>query len=333
MLGIDVSKATLTGTLIIARDQRPQWEMTVPNTAAGIARLVQRTAPTCPWVVEPTGIYSRAVVAQATAAGRSVLMAQPKRAKAYLASIQPRAKTDRLDSRGLALYGLAATLRPYPIKSEAMERIDQLLAARKGISRSLASLRQQRTVLPYAAASLTAAITALVHEQDDLDRRIAAATAAERAVRDVVRRLDGIPGIGPVTASAVASCLTTKVFAHPDQFVAYVGLDVRVKESGQRRGQRTLSKHGDAELRRLLYLCALANVRARDTTNPFKQQYTQEVAKGLPTTAALCAVARKLARTCWSLVRHGSVYEATRVHQPPPTRETTTRTVETPHTP
>jgi transposase len=332
MLGIDVSKATLTGTLILARDQRPQWEMTVPNTAAGIARLVRRTSPDCPWVVEPTGVYSRAVVTQGIAAGRPVLMAQPKRAKAYLASVQPRAKTDRLDSRGLALYGLAATLRPYPVKSEAMERIDQLLAARTGISRSLASLRQQRAVLPYAAAPLTAAITALEGEQAELDRRIAAATQAETAVAVVVRALDGVPGIGPVTASAVASCLTTKSFAHPDQFVAYVGLDVRVRDSGQRRGQRALTKQGDAELRRLLYLCALANVRVRDPANPFKQQYAQEVAKGLPTTAALCAVARKLARVCWSLVRHGTQYEATRVHHQP-TSETTACNRERSNTP
>lgn len=211
MLGIDVSKATLTGTLVVARDQRPLWEMTVPNNAVGIARLVQRTTPECPWVVEPTGLYSRAVVQQGSAAGRAVLMAQPKRAKADLASVQPRAKTDRVDSHGLALYGLAATLRPYPVKSEAMERIDQLLAARKGISRSLASLRQQRAVLPHAVAPLTAAITALTHEQAEIDRQIAAATAADAAVHTVVHALDGVPGIGPVTANAVASCLTTKV--------------------------------------------------------------------------------------------------------------------------
>ena len=37
MLGIDVSKATLTGTLVQARDRRPEWEMTVPNTVAGVA--------------------------------------------------------------------------------------------------------------------------------------------------------------------------------------------------------------------------------------------------------------------------------------------------------
>ncbi len=241
MLGIDVSKATLTGTLVVARDQRPLWEMTVPNNAVGIARLVQRTTPECPWVVEPTGLYSRAVVQQGSAAGRAVLMAQPKRAKADLASVQPRAKTDRVDSHGLALYGLAATLRPYPVKSEAMERIDQLLAARKGISRSLASLRQQRAVLPHAVAPLTAAITALTHEQAEIDRQIAAATAADAAVHTVVHALDGVPGIGPVTANAVASCLTTKVL-RPSRSVRCLS-GTRCPGARQRAAARAAGAH------------------------------------------------------------------------------------------
>ena len=71
MLGIDVSKATLTGTLLVTRDQPPVWAMTVPNTPAGITRLIQRSTPQDPWVVEPTGRYSQPLVVQARAAGRA----------------------------------------------------------------------------------------------------------------------------------------------------------------------------------------------------------------------------------------------------------------------
>lgn len=313
MLGIDVSKETLTAAFVMAQTRRCAWEMTVPNTAQGIRQLIRRTSPTDAWVVEPTGVYSQAVVREGQAADRTVLLAQPKRAKAFLAAVQPRAKTDRVDSRGLALYGLLATLRPFPVTSEAMERIEQLLAARKGISESLARLRQQRAVLPSAAGPLTAAIAALEGQQRAVDRQLVEA----RTLLPVVSVLAEIPGIGPVTATAVAICLATKPFDHPDQFVAYIGLDTRVRESGEQKGRRALSKQGDAELRRLLYLCAQANVRSRDPENPFKQQYEREKAKGLTTTGALCAVARKLARTCWSLAAHGTRYEATRVHHQP----------------
>ncbi len=328
MLGIDVSKETLTATFVTAETRHCAWEMTVPNTAQGMRRLLARTAPTDAWVVEPTGVSSQAVVRAGQAADRAVLLAQPKRAKAFLAAVQPQAKTDRVDSRGLALSGLSAALRPFPVKSEAMERIAQLLTARKGISASLARLRQQREALPHAAAPLAAAITALAEQQRAVDRQLAQA----RTALPVVTALQEVPGIGPVTTTAVAACLTTKRFDHPDQFVASIGLDTRVRESGQQRSRRALSKQGDAERRRLLYLCAQANLRSRDPENPFKRQYEGEKAKGLTTTGALCAVARKLARTCWSLERHGTRDAATRVHHQP-TMGMTDRTVECSKTP
>lgn len=313
MLGIDVSKATLTCTLVDPHERRVCWGTTVPNAATGIARLMQRTAAHCAWVVEPTGRYSDLVVQRARDAGRTVLLAQPKRAKAFLAAVSPRAKTDRVDSDGLALYGLATPLRPFPVKGETMAQIEQLLAARKGISESMARLRQQQAALPQAQIYLATAIAALHREQQGIEQQLAVLTRQETAVA----RLQGIPGVGPVTAAAVAVCLTSKEFGHPDQFVAYVGLDIRVRDSGQRRGQRTLSHHGDAEIRRLLYLCAQANLRSKEPENPFRQQYERERAKGLSSTGAVCAVARKPARTCWSLVTHGTEYEGARVnHQP-----------------
>ena len=313
MLGVDVSKATLACAFVEPTTRQCVWEVTVPNSAAGVAQVLRRTPAGSAVVVEPTGRYSDLVVQAGRAAGRAVLLAQPKRARAFLASLSPRAKTDRVDSRGLAMYGVSVPLAPFPDKSEAMIEVEQLLQARKGISERMARLRQQQQALPYAAGPLAAAIAALADQQAELDRQIASATRTTTAVA----RLDAIPGVGPVTAAAVATCLGGKQFDHPDQFVAYVGLDVRVRESGQRRGQGALSKQGDAELRRLLYLCAQANLRVRDPENPFKAQYARERAKGMSSTAATCAVTRKLARTCWSLVRHEADYDAKRVGQQP----------------
>lgn len=317
MLGIDVSKRELSCSWLDADTQHVVWEAAVPNTADGITQLLRQTPATMPWVVEPTGIYSQRVVQTAQQAGRHVLQASPKAAKAFLSAVSPRAKTDRLDGRGLAQYALAVPLRAYPQKSAEVEQIEQLLAARKGISESLARLGQQRTALPAAATTLDAAIAALQAQRDDLDQQLATVTA-QSAVAELVQRFLAVHGIGQVTATAVATCLTSKRFHHPDQLVAYLGLDVQVRESGQRHGQRTVSKQGDAELRRLLYLCAQANQRSSDPANPFKQQYLRELGKGLPATAALCAVARKLARTCWSMATHGTEYDPARVQQQPP---------------
>lgn len=316
VLGIDTSKETLECTLLDARTRRRLWSQTVPNTPAGITKLLKKTPPEAPWVIEPTGHYSREAVQQATKAGRQVLLAPPRKAKSFLRSLQSRAKTDRLDSFGLALFALSQPLAPYPIKSEMAEQMDQLLLARRGISQALSSLKQQRKALDHAREPLTEAIQALTKQLRALDKKIAVlcSTVPEFCAVAVLLK---VPGIGPVTAAAVTCRLQGKQFARADQFVAYVGLDVDVAQSGQHKGQRGLTRQGDALLRHLLYLCAQSSLRSK---NPlFRQQYDRERAKGLPTTAAVCAVARKLAKLCWSLVRYGTEFDPARVYQAPRT--------------
>lgn len=314
MLGIDTSKKSLQCALRDPKNECVLWNKDFTNSPAGVALLLKHTPADTPWVIEPTGRYSLSVVRQAQAAGRTVLLAPPRQAKFYLQSLQSRAKTDKLDAKGLAQFALSRKLGPYPVKEEALDMLDQLLSARKGISNSISRLQLQANELPHAKEVLQEAISSLKAQLNSLDKKISAQTSKEPKLA-IAQKLRKVPGIGSVTAAAVASRLAAKSFAHPDQFVAYVGLDIDIRESGNRKGQRGLTHQGDAELRRLLFCCAKSSLRAKNS--PFKAQYEREKAKGLPTTAALCAVARKMAKLCWSLHRHNADYDADRVYQAP----------------
>lgn len=243
-----------------------------------------------------------------------MLLAPPRQAKAFLTRLQSRAKTDKLASKGLARYGLSQPLAPYPVKEAAVETIDPLLAARKGLSNSVSRLQWQANELPQAKEVLQDAISDLKTRIKALDKPLAEARAQEPKMA-ITKQLRSVPGIGAVTATAVASRLTAKSFAHPDQFVAYIGLDIDIGQSGNKKGTRGLTHQGDAELRRLLYGCAQSSLRATDS--PFKAQYERELAKGLSTPAALCWVARKMAQLCGSLHKHNAVYDPDRVYQAP----------------
>jgi len=316
ILALDVSQEHLVTALVLPGQARTQ-ERTVPNTAAGIRQLLDRTPPDCCWVLEPTGRYSNLAVDQARAAGRDVLMAEPRRAKSFLRSGPERAKSDRLDSRGLVAYSSAQPLPLYPRPSAVIEQVQQLLSARKGLSQALSRLQQQRRELPHAAAVLEAACAPLREQLRVLEGQLAAlATDPDRkAELGATTRLDAVPGVGPVTAAAANACLQLRQFSHPDQFVAYIGLDITVRDSGKKVGKRQVSQRGDAELRRLIFLAAQANLRVAGS--PFRQQYDRERSKGLAHTAAVCAVGRKLAKVLWALWKHGGEYTPERVYQQP----------------
>jgi transposase len=94
--------------------------------------------------------------------------------------------------------------------------------------------------------------------------------------------------------------LFTRVpFTSADAVVAFAGLDPRANDSGHKRGRRSLSKRGPAELRRLLYNAAMSAAR----TKVWKPAYEHERNKSLPSTAALVILARRLLRIAFALFK------------------------------
>src|SRR5438067_8566073 len=152
MLGIDTSKEKLSVALRDAVTRDLLWEREVPNSQEGIGRLLAITPTETPWVIEPTGLLSMLAVRMAKAAGRKVLMAPPRKAKSFLRSIQDRAKTDSIDGKGLSLFGMSVRLAEYPVNSETIDTLDQLLRARKGMVLACSSLKQRQRDLPSLLA-------------------------------------------------------------------------------------------------------------------------------------------------------------------------------------
>jgi len=229
VLGIDVSKDTLSCTLLESATRRPRWHKEVKNTLAGWNQLLRHAPEAAPWILEPTGRYSQDVARAAREAGRDVRLAQPRKAQMFLKSVQSRAKTDKLDAAGLALYGLSCLgtscdLAPYPLKSEMQEELDQLLCARRGLSQSLCELQARGRELPRAAATLAPAVAALQEQIKEADRQIA--TLVKAPELQAVKQLQKVPGIGPVIAATLVSRLTARSFSHSfshsDQFLGSV---------------------------------------------------------------------------------------------------------------
>jgi transposase len=312
VLGIDVSKDNLVCSLVRTCDKERLWLDNFSNNSDGISRLLAKVPAESPIILEPTGWYGNALVSKASAAGRTVYLAPGRQAKAHQRSIQTRAKTDPKDSYSLALFGISRRLWQYRLKSRAVDELDQHLSYRKQLSGMITRLDLQAKSLPYAADEIRPMIKELKGKLAALDKKIAALVKADPAFH-MVAKLKAVPGFGPVTSAAVGSRLIHKQFTKPTQFVAYIGMDIGVIQSGQRKGTVGMTKEGDAELRRLLYLAAQASLRVKNS--PFQAMYVRELAKGRHKTQAICTIARKMAKLAWSMVHYETAYDPERIYK------------------
>ena len=113
-----------------------------------------------------------------------------------------------------------------------------------------------------------------------------------------------------MTSNALLAMLERIPYESSDALVAATGLDPRPNDSGDHRGRRKITKRGSSELRRLLYNCAMAAARESE---PFQRIYRGYRERGLNSTTALIAIARKLVRTSFALDRSGELFDALKV--------------------
>jgi len=126
------------------------------------------------------------------------------------------------------------------------------------------------------------------------------------------RSLLAMSELGPMTVAVLRAELgDLDRFARMDQVVAYVGLDLQVKQSGKWKGQMKLSKRGSGHVRRILYLAALRSIRR--PTSPFGRFYHRLVDRGLKKGRAVIAVMRKLLIVAAHLIQTQEEYDASKV--------------------
>ncbi len=125
------------------------------------------------------------------------------------------------------------------------------------------------------------------------------------------QRLRCIPGIGPITALTVlAEAGDLRRFSHHRQFLKFCGFDLATEQPGQFRGLSRLSKRGNARLRAVFWMAASVAVRMRE--NSFRAKFERYM-RSDPGNAdrkrkAYVAVAAKIARVAFALIRSGADY-------------------------
>jgi transposase len=300
LIASDVSKASLETVTSAQPDVQ-----SIKNDAALIRRWIRGFSGPVALAVEATNTYHMELVEQAHARGWTVYVVDGLRLKRYRESVGVRAKTDATDARLLLRYlrNERADLRAWTPPPAGYREVQRLLRQRAAIVQTRERLGQALAGSP----ELKTIAAQLRRTLGEIERKIAT-LLRQHFVRlgwqADLRRCKAIEGVGDIVGMALAWIFRRGHFKSSDAFIAFIGMDVRARDSGTFRGKRKLSKHGDPEMRRLLYMAAMTACRSTRWA-PF---YQRDLQRGMAKTQALVALARKLARIAFALLKNQTEY-------------------------
>ena len=268
-----------------------------------------------------------------TKLGHEVRLMPPSYVKPYV----KRGKTDAADAGAIAEAVTRPCMRFVPVKTEEQQAILMMHRTRDFLVRQLtqvtnairAHLAEFGIVAPKGVHNVERLLTMaedaalpegarnpiklLAEQFRDTFEKIEDVTVEIRKAAEndgVARRLQTIPGVGPITSSVLAATVPdVSNFKAARDLAAWIGLTPKPHSSGGKERLGKISKMGNRHIRRLLHLGALATITAR-RRKPAGDDWLWRIMQRKPVKLVAIALANRMARSVWALLKTGESYRA-----------------------
>lgn len=274
-----------------------------------------KKSPLAVFVMEATGVYHEELAFYLHNKGLKVCIVLPNQAKLFRKSLNFKTKDDAVDAEALARMGLERDLRAWQPMSPKLMDLRSLCRERLSFSKACTRAKNQLHSKEYSYAP-NKDVLDLKHSQiqhyeeaiETLDALIKGVIGSCPELKENIGRLQGIPGIGPVSAAAAAAETNGfELFTSISQLVSYAGLDVSRSQSGQHEGRGRISKKGNSRLRQALFM---PSTSARQHNPTLKILYSRVNAGNQKAwKKGAVAVMRKLPALCYTLWKTGKDYD------------------------
>lgn len=279
--------------------------------------------------------------------GHTVKLMPPKYVKAYV----KRGKTDAGDAAAICEAVTRPSMTFVPVKSVEQQGLAMLHGARTllisqrtqlvnamrghmsefgivaergllGLSELAEIVREESDMrLPVMARGTLLIVVQQIESTSAEIARLDAALRKENKASELGPRLETVPSIGPVIASALrARVVDPQLFENGRHLSAWIGIVPENDSTGGKVKQKGLSKKGDRYLRSLLVNGAMAVVRQAQL-RPDKHPWVTKLLGRMSAKRAAIAIANKTARIAWTIMVKGGTYEAG--HRAPQYRDAT----------
>lgn len=305
-LGIDISKESFD---VVNKDGK---HASYKNTLKGFSSFLKRIPEGSLCAMEVTGIYHLNLAKFLYSKDISVSVINPLQIKRFSQMHLRRNKTDKADAKIISRYAQTQELSLWKPASKIIEEckdifqiIEQYVEFRAGLKSKLDGLKSKNSVKTLQE-NVILQIEHITESIEKLQKDIE--NLVESSSSTLLKNISSIVGIGKQTAALLI--VTTNGFSefcNAKQVCSYFGLAPTETQSGSSiNGKRKISKMGNPLVRKKLYMCSLQASRYNKSC---KDLYQRLVAKGKSKKLALIAVANKLLKIVFAIVKSGRPYD------------------------
>jgi transposase len=279
------------------------------NDTNGWTRLTRRLKRMAVAAIglEASGGYERGVLRALVDAGLPARRINAARLRQFARAAGVKAKNDALDASQIARFVALLPGHPAPPRQPAVERLAELVTARRQLTDELVRATNQTEHIEDAMLKRLARRRAARIKADILliDKRIAEAIKAEPALAQRDRLLRSVPGVGPVLSQTLIALLPELGQLPRRQIAALLGVAPFDHDSGRLKGKRCIWG-GRTPVRNIVYMAALAAGRHNPALAAMRRRL---INAGKPPKVAIVAVMRKLITILNAMIRDDSEWK------------------------
>lgn len=273
-------------------------------------------------IMESTGRHHLQTALTLTQDDLDVRVINPLMSKKYSNSSIRKVKTDKRDSQILAEIALKEERLPSKFnlgKNEIIikKKVSLIAFLDKEIQKMNASMNEYIRNSEELGLKLTKTdkqikktIELLKKQKEELEKEVEKMVNDGGGDSDEIKKYSSIPGVSPYTASVSSLFFSSDYNLSAKQWIAFAGMDVSIRESGNWRGRGKLTKRGNSYLRKRLFQAAWG---AKMHNDDFKEYYDYLRNNGKSYVEALTIIARKIVIIMFNLNMNNEYYDASKL--------------------
>ena len=273
-------------------------------------------------IVESTGRHHLLSATELSKSNLDVRVINPLIANKYIKSAVRKVKTDKRDAEVLAEIALKEEKLPNSFDGnknvlKLKKKVSLIATLDKQLQKLTAAMNEFKNTGKELGLKLTnnekqifKLIGLLKKQKEELEKEVEKLTTESEYKKEIADRYRSIPGVSSYLAS-----LATLFFKEEEhsqsakQWIAFTGLDISVRESGNWRGKGKMTKRGNGYLRKRLFQAAWGAIMRE---GQFKEYYKQLREKGKSYVESLIIISRKIVTIMFYLSKNKCYYDSSK---------------------